>query len=338
MKQMLGVLIATCLFLGGAGQSFAADPAPTTLGDLPSGTGGDGVRVLAPEAVWPNGVPIDRNWPGLADKPVKERLSPDGETIYNVTVPSYQAFLPAPGKGTGAAVVVAPGGGFRQLSIHHEGSRVAQWLAEHGIAAFVLKYRLVESPEGETQEELRRRSMNIPPHVGGEPGVADGIQALRLIRSKAADYGIAKDRIGVVGFSAGGHVAGMMALANKAERPDFAGLIYGWPFFDPMLTFPDAHLPWPEGTPKEPWLRPRPTPAPDALPPLFIAMAQDDFAVGGGFDAFYGALRKAGYAPEVHLYERGNHGFGMKKTGGTTDHWLQEFDWWIEAEGFTKTH
>ncbi|WP_226638484.1 alpha/beta hydrolase [Novosphingobium profundi] len=310
---------------------------PTGLEASTPGLQADGVRVLAPEAIWPQGAPVDPNWPGLIDQPVSEEARDDGETLWNVTVPSYQAFLPDPAKATGAAVIVAPGGGFRLLAIHHEGSRVAQWLADHGIAAFVLKYRLIQTPPGETNEAMRTRvNTTMRPGVGGEPGVADGLEALRLIRARAEEYGIAPDRIGAVGFSAGGHVAGKMALAEEGARPDFTGLIYGFPFGESLPELPPANLPWPEGTPEEPWLRPAPTPAPGRLAPMFMAVAQDDVAVGQGFDAWEAALKDAGYTPETHRYERGGHGFGMKKAGGTQDHWIEEFAWWIEAEGFTK--
>ncbi|MBT0671021.1 alpha/beta hydrolase [Novosphingobium profundi] len=336
MRKLIALLALGCL-VSGPVPSALGKTAPSMLGLDPVGTTASGVRVLAPEAVWPAGAPLDRNWPGLIDQPVHEELRDNGESLWNVTEPAYQAFLPAAGKATGAAVIVAPGGGFRLLAIHHEGTQVAQWLAEHGIAAFVLKYRLIQTPSGESNEAMRQRANStLKPGVGGEPGVTDGLEALRRIREHARDYAIDPARIGVVGFSAGGHVAGMMALADKAARPDFAGLIYGFPFGQPMPALPPANLPYPEGTPKEPWLRPAPTPAPGRLPPLFLAMAQDDLLVGSGFHGFQQALSEAGYAPETHLYERGKHGFGMKKSGGTADHWIEEFAWWIEAEGFTK--
>jgi acetyl esterase/lipase len=211
-------------------------------------------------------------------------------------------------------------------------------LAVRGIAAFVLKYRLVQLLPGESAEAMRQR-LNRTMRNGwqGEPASADGIQALRLIRSRAARYGIDPHRIGVVGFSAGGHVAGMMALAeDPADRPDFAGLIYGMPFFTPPPPLPPANLPFPPGTPSEVWLQPKPTPAPGALPPLFMAGAQDDVIAGSGFRAYYDALFTAGYRPELHLFDRGSHGFGMKPQGTTSDHWIEEFHWWLEAQALTK--
>jgi acetyl esterase/lipase len=296
------------------------------------------LRILAPEQVWPQGVPLPGDWPGASAQPVTEGTSADGEMVWNVTQPSYQAFLPAPGKANGASVIIAPGGGFRVLSIRNSGTKVAEWLAARGIAAFVLRYRLVHMLPGETPESMRvRLNRTIPVGRLGEPAAADGIQALRLIRARSARYGIDPQRIGVIGFSAGGHVAGMMALAKEpAERPAFAGLIYGMPFSTPLPPVPPANLPFPAGTPSEPWLQPKPTPAPGALPRLFMAMAQDDVSVGSGFRAFYDTLYAAGYRPELHLYHKGSHGFGMKRQGTTSDHWIEEFHWWLEAEGLTQ--
>lgn len=291
------------------------------------------VRELAPMPVWPGGVPTMEGWPGKLDIPVSEELRENGEQVRNVTVPTLQPFLPDPERASGAAVIVAPGGGFRLLAIHHEGTRVARWLAERGIAAFVLKYRVIQSPPGETDAAMRSRVQAMNSGAGGIPGVEDAAEALRIVRANAAAWGIDPRKVGIMGFSAGGHVAGMtMFAADPADRPDFAGLIYGMPFGTPDPLIPPANLPFPEGTPTEPWLQPRPTPAPGRLPPVFMAMAQDDLAVGQGFRAFYDRLFAAGYRPELHLYQRGNHGFGMAARGTTADRWIDQFGWWIETE------
>lgn len=291
------------------------------------------VHEHAPMPVWPKGVPSMEGWPGLATVPVQEELQENGEQVRNVTVPTLQLFLPDPAKASGTAVVIAPGGGFRHLGIHNAGTRVARWLAKRGVAAFVLKYRLVQSPPGETSEQMRKRVLSMAGGIGGVPGVEDGTEALRIVRANAAKWGVDSARVGIVGFSAGGHVAGMtMFAADPAGRPDFAGLIYGMPFGTPDPVIPPANLPFPEGTPKEPWLQPKPAPAPGRLPPMFLAMAQDDMAVGQGFRAFYDKLFAAGYRPELHLYERGGHGFGMATKGTTSDHWIDQFGWWLDAE------
>lgn len=295
--------------------------------------------------LWAGGAPDLGDWAGKASPPPPERLDmtpgdPWSATLSDVTEPTLQPFLPAPGKATGAAVIVAPGGGFRHLSIRKEGTAVAEWLADHGVAAFVLKYRLVQHLPGESEEAMRRR-VNADPRlvngVAGDPGAADGLQAVRLVRERASAWKIDPHRVGIIGFSAGGHVAGWAAITpRKADRADFAGLIYGVPFQNPVPPLPEANLPWPAGTPAEPWLRPRPTPAPDALPPLFMAMAQDDRLVDQGLRGFYDALFAKGYRPELHLYARGSHGFGLKPQGSTSDRWLEEFRGWMTAMGFDK--
>lgn len=300
---------------------------------------------LPPLPLWPQGTPDTGDWAGKATPTPPERLDatpgdPWDATISDVTEPTLEPFLPDPGTATGAAVIVAPGGGFRHLSIRKEGTAVAEWLADHGVAAFVLKYRLVQRRPGEDEEAMRRRVNADPRLMGGlagEPGAADGLQAVRLVRERAGAWKIDPHRVGIVGFSAGGHVAGMAAIApRKEDRADFAGLIYGMPFTTPLPPLPEANLPWPAGTPSEPWLRPRPTPAPDALPPLFLAMAQDDVLVGQGMRGFYDALFARGYRPELHLYAWGSHGFGLKPQGSTSDRWLEEFRAWMTAMGFDQ--
>lgn len=309
-KKLAAWLMTACLLAG------AAQAAPVT--------------VEPPVALWPAGLPDGGRWAGALAVPVVEEARDGGATLWNVTRPTLQAYLPAKGQGNGAAVIVAPGGGFRMLAIRHEGEAVARWLADHGYAAFLLKYRVVQQAPSESVDALRKRvAATMTIDQTGEAGVADGRQALKLLRAKAAEYGVDPHRIGVVGFSAGAHVAGMLAHAARAEdRADFAGLIYGLPFPASTPPIPQANLPFPEGTPKEPWLQPRPTPAPDALPPVFIAMAQDDLAVGVGVRDYYAKMFAAGYRPETHFYARGAHGFGLKGTGTTVDHWIEEFDWW----------
>ncbi|NBC36344.1 alpha/beta hydrolase fold domain-containing protein [Novosphingobium sp. FSY-8] len=294
------------------------------------------VRVLPPVPVW-NGTPDGpKDWPAAIPAGTPELWEHDGAWLFNVSVPTYTPYLPDPTKATGAAVIVAPGGGFRFLSMTSEGTQVAQWLAEHGIAAFVLKYRTTYRRPGEAIEAHRQRNQaSFPNGLGGAAGAADGIEALRQIRARAAEYGIDPQRVGAVGFSAGGHVSGMMAIdPDPAKRANFSGLIYGMPFLWPLPPLPAANLPYPPGTPAEPWLRPAPTPAPGALPPIFMAGAQDDAIAGVGFTRFQTALAGAGYLPEVHLYQRGGHGFGMRQQNLTTDHWIEEFYWWIAANGF----
>jgi acetyl esterase/lipase len=260
--------------------------------------------------------PLRKDWPGLLQgQPVKEVTSQNGEAIYNVTEPSYRAFLPEPARNTRTAVLVAPGGGFRQLSIKSEGDRVAVWLAERGVAAFVLKYRLVQQAGPEFS--MMARMKEIPIDVSGEPGVADGIRAIALIRQRAAEYDIDPAKLVAIGFSAGAHVVAHAALnPDVSVRPAYVGPIYGGPFGG-IPPFPAAD-------------------APGKLPPMFLAMAQDDALVGDSVREFYSQLFAKGYRPELHLYMSGNHGFGMNVTRHTSDLFIDQFFAWMQAQGLTR--
>ncbi|MET0363061.1 MAG: alpha/beta hydrolase [Sphingobium sp.] len=293
------------------------------------------VRVLAPVKIWPGGVRAVEGWPGYDHAPVTETLSADGDTVTNVSDPTFQPFLPAPGKASGTAVIIAPGGGFRQLSIRKEGTELAQWLAERGVAAFVLKYRL--APIAGEMRAFQKMLWGLPRGLPGKAAVVDGLEALRLIRAQAETYGIRANRIGVIGFSAGGHVAGMMAVdPDPAVRPDFAGLIYGMPYEGELVALPAPFLPQGFAALEAPLTAPPRTPAPGHLPPLFMAMAQDDRAAEIGFRAFYDRLYDAGYRPELHLYQRGGHGFGMRPQGSTSDRFAEQFFDWMVSERLTK--
>jgi acetyl esterase/lipase len=192
------------------------------------------------------------------------------------------------------------------LAIDHEGNSVARWLQERGIAAFVLKYRLQE-----------KKGEGIPSDLNMDEackyGIADGIQAIKVVRQHAAEWGVSPDRIGFMGFSAGAMVtSGVLLQTDAAARPAFAAPIYGAPFgVMPAI--------------------------PANLPPVFMAWAQDDELVLDPVVKFYEALKAAGNKPEVHIYSAGRHGFGMKKQGTTSDHWIEEFYWWLQLQGFTKS-
>jgi acetyl esterase/lipase len=323
MKPFVLMLAAACAPL--------ACPAPAAVPDAAAASKSDAVQLLAPADIWPNSVPDLADWPGLSPVPVEETVTQDGQYIFNVTRPTVQALLPPAGRSTGAGVIIAPGGGFRFLSIRSEGTDVARWLAAHGVAAFVPRYRLVQNA---TIQMKRPASLTTPDEILGEPGVADGMQALRFVRANAGRYGIDPARLGAMGFSAGGHVVAMMGLAaNPEERPTFSAPIYGGPFTRIPPKLPPAHLPNPPGTPADPWLAPPSRAAPGALPPFFLAFAQDDRAAGGAVRSFYDLLFAAGYRPEVHYYVGGGHGFGMKGVNRSSEHFIDEFFWWMETIG-----
>jgi len=260
---------------------------------------------------WPGHAQVVKIWPGAApgsehwtQQERKVENTPLGTVVFNVVTPTLTAFLPDRAKATGTSVIIAPGGAFVALAIDLEGYDVARWLQKRGIAAFVLKYRIMEK----RQEGIPAMSMD----EAGQYGMADGIQALKVVRRRASEWGIASDRVGFLGFSAGAMVtSGALLQADSAARPDFAALIYGGPF---------GAMP----------------PIPATLPPLFLAWAQDDAMALLPVMKFHDALASAGHKPEVHIFNAGGHGFGMRTQGTSSDHWINAFHYWLEAQGFTK--
>lgn len=238
----------------------------------------------------------------------------DDRVVRNVTVPTM---TPYPAKqGTGAAVVVAPGGGFMLLSIENEGHAVAKWLSDHGVTAFVLKYRVMPTPADSKEfskfGEARLGAMAKPgaerraPEVF-QPSVEDGIAAIRWVREHAAQWNIDPKRVGMVGFSAGAMQALQVSLSAQAEsRPSFVGLIYG-----PLA----------------------PATVPSDAPPLFAAMAVDDPLVGAAGFGLIDNWKNAHRPVEFHLYQHGGHGFGMRGKD-TAALWPEEYLAWIRANGF----
>lgn len=264
--------------------------------------------------VWPGVAPGSEEWKQ------QETVLGSGNfrQIVNVTTPTLTAYLPDPSAAAGTAVIIAPGGGFVGLSIDSEGHDVAKWLVARGFAAIVLKYRTVQI-EGQNAAQLRQSSgarfraqlANLALiDEDGKYGIADGIQAVKVVRAHAAEWGISPDRVVFTGFSAGGMITAYTAILPDA-RPNYAAPIYGAPI---------ASVP----------------PIPKGLPPFFMAMAQDDNLAGQYILRFYDALKAAGYRPEFHIYDAGGHGWGMRKQGRTSDHWIDEFYYWLETKGLTR--
>lgn len=252
--------------------------------------------------LWPGVAPGSEHW---TQHEIVAHDTPSGTVIINVVKPTLTVYLPPSDQASGAGVIIAPGGYCVALAIDREGNEVARWLQHHGIAAFVLKYR--------TQE---KRQQGIPKNLDMDQacryGIADAVQAIRLVRRHAREWGLAPERVGIVGFSAGGMVAsGALLQADVAARPDFAALIYGAPFG----TMPAI---------------------PAKLPPVFMAWAQDDPIARGAVAQFRDALLKAGTRPEVHVFSAGGHGFGMLHQGTSSDYWIEEFRDWLQAEGFLR--
>src|SRR5579859_7386342 len=199
-------------------------------------------------AVAQNVVPLYEGTPPgsePANYPEKEYFSKlwNTEVVTNVTKPTLTVFKPAPGTANGTAIVVAPGGGFMALSINSEGTDVAKYLAAKGVTAFVLKYRLAHSGEDATQEftTLIADRQKFGEMIGKTipQSNADGLAAVAYVRQHAADWGISPDRVGIIGFSAGGEVTAAVAFQYKAEgRPAFVAPIYA-----AATAFKDAPVP-----------------------------------------------------------------------------------------------
>jgi acetyl esterase/lipase len=238
----------------------------------------------------------------------------------NVAIATLTPFLPDPALATGAAVIVAPGGGFRTLSMENEGSDVARALAARGVAAFVLKYRLNQTPRDMAGFERSMREMfsgaSRPPRMTPEqatsslaPQIADARAAFALIRARAAEWEIDPDRIGMVGFSAGAMLTMTTALNAPEARPAFIGNIYG-----PLA----------------------PVTVPADAPPMFVALAADDPLFGNSGFGLIESWREANRPVEFHLYEQGGHGFGMYPKETTSTGWFEAFVRWIAMHGFLE--
>jgi acetyl esterase/lipase len=260
--------------------------------------------------------PVVPLWPGGA--PGFEARKDEPEKIVNarktnIHNPSVTVFLPPKSQTTGAAVVIAPGGGHGHVTVDHEGYAVARWLAEHGIAGFVLTYRLARD------EAAGGKS----PYTVEGHALADAQRALRLVRSRATDWGVDPAKVGIMGFSAGGELAILAAtragagkpddadsVERQSARPDFAALMYSV-----GLTRPDLALT-------------------NAMPPLFLACGADD-RLSEPFPAFYAACRKAGVSAELHIFAGVGHGFGVQeKTPTDVRIWPELFRGWLVDRKF----
>ncbi|WP_076070018.1 alpha/beta hydrolase [Sphingomonas montana] len=243
----------------------------------------------------------------------------DQRIVRNVAIPTMTPVLPDPAKATGAAVVVAPGGAFLSLSMDSEGFAIARWLADHGIAAFVLKYRLNSTPDDEPAF-MRKVGETMGAAIASgetdnlrEPrATQDALQALALIRQGAARWGIDPARVGMVGFSAGARTA-MQAVLNGrgTAKPAFLGYIYG-----SMM----------------------PVAVPADAPPMFAALAMNDPLLRKQGFGIVDAWRQAGRPVELHAYERGDHGFGIGRPGTTSTLVMDEFRLWLATRGLLSPH
>lgn len=242
------------------------------------------------------------------------------QVVTNVVNPTLTVFSPEPSKANGTAVIICPGGGFHALSINSEGVDVAKWLAARGVTAFVLKYRLVPTGEDGVKEVMAKMGggsrVNVDAaNVDVVPlAAADGLAAMSYVRQHAAEFAVNANRIGFMGFSAGGTVTTSVAFQYSAEnRPDFVAPIY-------------VYL----GAVK-------PAEVPKDAPPMFIVAATDD-QLGLAPDSvkLYSQWIAAKKPAEMHLYSKGGHGFGMKKQNLPSDQWIDRFGDWLGLQGLLK--
>ncbi len=272
----------------------------------------------------PNAIPLGTG--GVDDQPASETWFRQwGDPMArNITAATLTPFLPEPGKANGATVIVAPGGGFRWLSMGNEGWEVAEALAEKGIAAFVLKYRLIptqesledftawmnrpRTPPAETSDESKDATPPSPPQWDLSNQLEDAEAAYAMIVKRGEEWGVDTDRIGMIGFSAGAGLTMHSTMNSETMKLAFIGPIYGGM---------------------------GPVEVPENAPPMFNVIATDDFLFRGQFgvvDSWY----KAGIPVEFHLYQTGGHGFGLGNPDRTSNRWFDAFIHWLDVNGFLK--
>ena len=263
----------------------------------------------SPEIIplYPNGAPGSEGW----TQQEEETRLPDGlKVVRNVVQPTLTVFLPDPALASGESVIVCPGGAWIFLAVEHEGSEVARWLNSKGVAVFMLQYRLLPTDDDfpssawaklQDREKFKDLIRPLIPLL-----LADAQQAVRIVRSRAAEWGLSPAHIGIMGFSAGGMVTANLALQYEADcRPDCAAVIYGAPGEE--------------------------LPAPASAPPLFLLYAQDDEMANGVSMKLYSAWKAGGHPVEMHVYAKGGHGFGMNKQNLPCDRWIERFYDWMKA-------
>ncbi len=309
-----------------------------TAGSAPDGGGWPVVRVLVTFGLSLLAVAAG-SLPARAAEPVVWKLWPDtppGETgsvgperyvepkkpgaadikrLTDVSVPTLTIYAPTADRRTGTAVIVAPGGGYSILAIEHEGTQVCEWLQSLGVTAALLKYRVPRRPN-QSPENLAM--------------LQDAQRAVSLLRSRAAELGIDPQRIGMLGFSAGGHLTASVCLAHKrhyepvdaADRqpaiPNFALLIYPAWLVD-----------------KEGRLKPEFAPAANS-PPMFLVHSHDDPISSESSAALYLALKRQNVPAELHIYASGGHGYGMRKVPHPCASWPHRAAEWMADRGYLR--
>jgi acetyl esterase/lipase len=261
--------------------------------------------------LWPGKAPGDTK--EYTEKEIPAKKAADVKRVTDVGVPTIAVYKPE--KPNGAAVIVAPGGGYSILAIEHEGTQTCEWLNTLGVTAVLLKYR------------VPKREMQMPDNLAA---IQDAQRAVSLVRASAKDWGVDDNRIGMLGFSAGGNLTAWACLAEKrmydaiddadklSPKPSFAALIY-----PAYLVDKDGDLKPEYKVTKE-------------SPPMFFVHANDDPVTPLSSTALYSALKKNSVPAEVHIFATGGHGYGMKKSANPVSAWPDRCGDWLKSRGYLE--
>jgi len=279
--------------------------------------------------VWPDGIPGSKS-----DPDYKEVITMTGDRITRcekIVNPDLTVFLPSKEKANGAAVLICPGGGYGVLAFDHEGNDIAKWLNDNGIAGIILKYRLPSD-----------RIMENKP-VGP---LQDAQEAIRIIRRNAGNWNINPEKVGVIGFSAGGHLASTLSTHyaekvyevkdNTGARPDFSLLIYPVVTFDTTFTHRGSRNNLIGLKPDEKLVRhfSNERQVTRDTPPAFLVHSSDDKVVPVmNSIGYYKELQKNSIPSELHIFQKGGHGYGLSPKGGTESSWPELCIRWLKAMG-----
>ena len=280
--------------------------------------------------LWPEGAP--RNIPDVGPETVftaPDAAGADSPMLRNVSEPSLAVYAPDPSVANGVGVIVCPGGGWRILAWEHEGVDVARWLTSRGYCAFLLKYRVMGTPPdpdefARASAALRTRSWDAAPAAKApralselvrdkamsfarEVAADDGARALAIVRDGASRWGVAPDRIGMIGFSAGAFLTVDVALGAEGSALAFIAPIYGGETGGKSI--------------------------PTNAPALFTVIAQDDRMLFKVVEGLYADWSNADRPAEIHVFARGGHGFGMTRRGLPVDRWIDLFGDWLADRG-----
>ena len=311
LKKFFALGAAACLI---SVSVMAQDnPEPVPFAEVPAPEDAGAIRLYDGAAPGSEGSTLQEVW----------RNAGTERWATNVTVPTLLPVLPEAPAATRAAVIVIPGGGFQFVSMDNEGYSIAKWLAERGVAAFILKYRTMETPYEAAEFGAYMSALWGPPSDDPEAdgsderpvdvtqgipfAIADAQTALELVKSKSDEWGYDADKIGMLGFSAGAITALGVTLSEDegAPKPNYLGYIYG------PMTAVDV---------------------PEQAPPMFAALAADDGLFAGQGFGIVEAWQSAGIPVELHYYQSGGHGFGSYKRGVPADDWFDQFMRWMEAQ------